>query len=528
MNRNTLPGACLILLAIVVSVPALSQDRPILELSLADAVERAMENNLDIAVERYNPEASEEQIREAEGFYDFTFTGNLSQGSRTTPQSNAFTGGESVDTDTTIWNFGGFQALKTGASLQADFRNQRQDTDNIFSSFNPSYQSSFFLSLSQPLFRDFKIDRARYNLRVAKTNREISDAAFRQAVINTLANTKTLYFDLLAAIDNLEAQRKSLALAEKLLEENEIKVRVGTLAPLDVVEAQSEVASRSENVIVAENQLAEAEDALKLAIFPGHDAATWSLRIVPTDRPTTEKVEVNTEAAVERALEVRTDVVNARKRLQNSELTLDFAQNQTKPTIDLQAQYGSVGVGGTFLIRDEFGGPIIDTIPGGYGDAVSDVFGLENPDWSVGVQISVPLQNRTAKAQRARSQIALDQARTSLKRLEMLVAQAVRTSARAVNTNYERVQSTKAARVLSERRLDAEQKKFAAGMSTSFLVTQAQRDLALAEVSELRAAADYRKSIVDFERVQEAGIGTGTGSISVTSVGLNTSVPNLR
>jgi outer membrane protein TolC len=409
------------------------------------------------------------------------------------------------------------QALKTGANLQADFRNQRQDTNSVFSSFNPSYQSSFFVNLSQPLFRGLKIDAGRQQLRVSKNNREISDVAFRQTVINTLANTKTLYFDLIAAIDNLEAQRKSLELAQKLLSENEIKVRVGTLAPLDVVEAESEVASREEGVIVAENQLAEAEDALKLAIFPEHDAATWSLRIVPTDRPSTERVDVDVDAAIAKALEQRTDVVSARKRLQNSEYTLEYAGDLTKPAIDLVAGVGSVGVGGTFLVREGLGGEVTQTIPGGYSDALGDVFGLENPDWSVGVQVSIPLQNRSARAQKARAQIALDQARTSLTRLEMLVAQAVRTAGRAVETNYKRVGTTQAAQVLQDRRLDAEQKKFAAGMSTSFLVTQAQRDLALAEVAALRAAADYRKSIVDFERVQEAGLGTGSGSITVTS-----------
>lgn len=492
-------------------------ERPTLQLSLEEAVKRAMANNLDIAVAQFDPRASEEAIRLARGAYDPNLSSSLFTRSQTNRATNIFAGAQEVTTDTDIWNFGVNQLFKTGGTVNVTFNNNKADTNSIFSTFNPNYTSTLTGSLSQPLLRDFKIDNERQQLRVAKKNKEITDAQFRQIVINVLASVKQQYYDLLATIDNLEATRKSLALAQKLLDENRIKVRVGTMAPLDVVQADSEVATREENVIVAENSLAEAEDALRRAIFQRQSPEMWNLRIVPTDRPAADAVQVDLEAAIKRAIDQRIDIQNARRNLEISDYTYQLAKNQTKPALDLQASYGGSGTGGTLITRDPpQGGAIVSTIPGGYGDALSEALGFSLPTWSVGVVFAYPLWNRTAKANAARSQLARDQARTSLSRLEMSIAAEVRSAGRAVESNWKRVESTRAARVLQAQRLDAEEKKFAAGMTTNFFVTSAQRDLAFAEVNELRAIADYRKSIVSFERSQEAGLGGGGGGITVT------------
>jgi outer membrane protein len=529
MLRTSRTLAAVILASSVgLATPARAQepappDRPILELSLDDAVKRTLENNNDIAVERYNPELSEESIRLYRGNYDPLLTSTISQNSRTSPASNAFAGAQTVDSKTTTYNFGAVQELKTGGNLRVDFTNNRGNTNSVFNTFNPSYNSSLNANLSQPFLRNFKIDANRLQLRVAKKNREISDVQFQQTVTNTVANVKDLYYDLLYAIDNLEAQRKSLSLAQKLLDENQIKVRVGTMAPLDVVAAQSEVASREEGVIVAEALVAEAEDAIKRAIFAENDSATWALRIVPTDRPTAEPMAVDVESATKRAIEQRTDVVAARKNLENADANVQYASNQKLPDLNLIAAYGSSGIGGTVIEREGFGGPIIRTIPGGYNDALSNVFGRDFPTWTFGVNFTYPIFNRQAQANSARAKISRDQTVASLRRLEMQVASEVRSAGRAVETNYKRVESTRAARVLAEQRLDAEQKKFAAGMSTNFAVTQAQRDLALASVLELRAVADYRKSLVNFERVQLAGGGVAFASSAASrSTGIGT------
>jgi len=515
MKGEPRPLAAVLLAALCLAPAAQAQsERPVLELSLDEAVERALKNNADLAVEKYSPELAIEGERRARGAYDFELFGQVDQTSSTTPARNAFTGGEKVETDTWTWNFGGQQLFKTGGALRIDFNNAKADTNNVFQTYNPSYNSTLNLSLQQPLLRNRSIDVSRQQLKVTKASREISDVQFRQTVINTVAAVKKAYYDVIAAIDNLVAQRKSLDLAKKLLDENQIKVRVGTLAPLDVVQAESEVAGREEGVINAETLLAAAEDNLKQQIFPQNDPATWALRISPTDRPSADRREVDTDRAIENALQNRTDLAAARKGLEIDDVNLRLAKSLQLPGLDLVAAYGTTGVGGTQL-RDATGQPLPDPIPGGYGDAIDDVFGRDFPTWTLGINVSYPILNRSAKANAARARLAREQTVASLTRLELQVAAEVRAAARNVDANYKRVESTRAARVLQERRLDAEEKKFAAGMSTNFLVTQAQRDLADANVAEIRAILDYRKSLIEFDRVQEAGF----GGITLPNVG---------
>jgi outer membrane protein len=495
-----------------------------LPLSLDEAVARALENNVDIQVERYNPELAAENVRGAEGYYDPFLFSTLTKSSTDTKGTNAFSGGETVNTKTGLWDFGVQQQLPTGGAFNVAFNNNKRDTNNTFSTFNPVYNSFLSLNLTQPLLQNFKTNAARTQIKLAKKNREITDVQFRQSVINTIATVKGFYYDLLFAIDNLAANQKNLQLAKKLLEENEIRVKVGTMAPLDVVTAQSEVASREEGVIVAENDLAQAEDDVKRLIFPQNDPLMWSTKIQPTDRATVDpgaESQVDLDTAIKNALQNRTDVVAARKNLENEDYRLALAKSRKLPQLDLIANYGGAGAGGTQLIRDPpLGGPVVDTIPGSYGDAVSEVFGFDFPTWTVGFNVSYAIPNRSAKAAEAQARISKDQTLTSFRRLELQVAAEVRTAGRGVESGFKRVQSTQAARVLAAQRLDAEEKKFAAGMTTNFLVTQAQRDLAQAEVNNLRAVADYRKSVINFQRVQEAGVG-GFGAVAILSTGTN-------
>jgi len=500
--------------------PPVPDERPVMNLGLEDAVKRAIESNVDIAVQKLNPDISELTVSELKGFYQPTLTSFVLKNSIQNRASNVFSDTDTDERENLTFDFGIQQTMRTGGNLRLDFRNNRGTTNSVIELFNPAFVSSLNAQLAQPLMRDLKVDARRYQIKVAKKNREISDVQFRQTVVNTLADVKNRYYDLLFAIDNLEAQRKSLSLATNLVEQNRLKVRVGTMAQLDVVMAESEQASREESVIVAENAIANAEDALRRAIYPDNEPATWASRIVPTDRPSAESPHVDATAGIAKALANRSDIVAARKQLERSEYAIDYARNQLLPAFDLVAGYGANGVGGTLIRRDTtqgFGGPIIETIPGGYSDAVSDVFHNDFPTWSVAVNFSYPILNRQASAARARARVSRDQFRLSLRRLEMQITSEVRIAARAVETNYKRIETTRAAKVLQERRLDTETKKFNAGMSTNFLVTQTQRDLIQAEVNELRAIADYRKSLVDWERVQEAGLGGtgGTGTVSV-------------
>jgi outer membrane protein TolC len=509
----------LLAIALVPGATVLGQEPRTLELSLDEAVKRALENNADIVVARYNPELSVEAVRSAAGYYDPFLFSSLRHNSTDTKGTSAFSGGVTVNTKADVWNFGVGVPFQTGANFTLTFNNNKQDTNSLFTTFNPVYNSSLSLSLTQPLLKNFKIDSPREQLKLAKKSREISDVQFHQQIINTVAGVKGFYYELIYAIDNLEAARQSLALAQKLLDENEIRVKVGTMAPLDVVQAQSEVASREVDVITAENALAQAQDNLKQAIFPQNDPAMWAIRIVPTDRASAEAIPVDTDAAVRTALENRTDIVAARKSLEQADISLAFSKNQLLPQLDLVANWGAAGAGGTQLVRDPpFGGPVVSTIPGGYGDAVSEVFGADYPTWTLGVTLSYSIPNRTLKAQAAQARLTKDQTLASYRRLELQVAAEVRTAARGVESGFKTVASTKAARVLAEQRLDAEEKKFQAGMSTNFLVTQAQRDLAVAKVAELRAIANYRESVINLQRVQEAGLST-SGAVTLLSTG---------
>jgi outer membrane protein TolC len=282
-------------------------------------------------------------------------------------------------------------------------------------------------------------------------------------------------------------------------------------------------------VILAEAALQDAQDALRRSLFGTSDPAMWDVDLVPVDRPSAEPVTIDVSGAIETALRNRTDVNVARRNLENAQTGLDFATNQKLPALDLIASYGSTGVGGTQLVREGLGGPVTETIVGGYGDALGDVFGRDFPTWSIGVNFSYPLFGRAASGRAARARVDRDQAEAHLKRVELDATVEVRSAARSVETNFKRVQATTAARVLQERRLDAENKRFGAGMSTNFLVTQAQRDLAVAQVAELRAMADYRKSLATFERVQQTNTGitfAGSGTAAPTTAPSSTNAPS--
>jgi outer membrane protein len=492
--------------------PAVAQDRPTLELSLDEVVQRALENNANLAVLRFDPVLSRQDVERLEGYYEPLLSATLDRTKTTLLPRDRFTPEATITGYT--WDFGLNQPLLTGGTVALDFNNSRRASGSPFASFSPSFESSLTASLRQPLLRNFRIDFNRQQIRIAKKSAEISDVQFRQSVVATVATVKEVYYDLISAIDSLDAARKNLALAKKSLDENQIRVRVGTMAPLDVVTAESEVASRDEGVIVAENALHDAEDRLKQAIFPANDPAAWALRILPKDRPSADPYPVDLETATRNALQQRTDITVARKSLERADYTIHYARNQLLPAVDLIASYGGGGIGGTQLLGPD-GEPLVPPIPGGYGDALSSVFGQDFPSWRVGFNVSFPFLNRQAKVYSAQATVSKQQAEASLRRLELAIAAEIRAAGRAVETNFRRVQATRAARTLAAQRLDAEEKKFAAGMSTNFFVIQAQRDLALEDNREIRAIADYRKSIINYEAAQEAGISGSGGTVQL-------------
>ena len=300
------------------------------------------------------------------------------------------------------------------------------------------------------------------------------------------------------------------------------------MAPIDIVEAEAEVARNEETVIVAESAIKQAEDVLRALIFDPQQPDFWQVTIEPVfDMSAFTPEPVDAEAAVKTALEKRTDLRSARMQLENTNLNMKYYRNQTLPQVNLEGSLFGAGVGGDELIREPGfpPGPVIGTATKHFGEVVGDSFAFNYPTWAIGVNVAYPLGTSAAEASLTRAKLQYQQGLLQIASLETQIATQVRVASRQVNTNIKRIDATRAARVLSERRLEAEQKKFGVGMSTSFLVFQAQRDLTTARNNELQALLDYAKSRADYEALQEtslsgAGITIGGGGgVLATSTG---------
>jgi len=467
-------------------------------LSMDDAVAKALQLNIDLAVERLNPQLQDLSLATARGAYVPTVTGTLGTNSVTTVPANIFQGGDKVTSQTVNYNFAGTQAVRqTGGTVSVNWTNSYLDSTNTANTINPKYDTTLRATFAQPLWRNRQIDNNRQSLITAEINRRISDISLRAVTVNTVANTKNAYWDYVYTIQAVEAAKTSLALAQKLVEDNKIKVEIGTLAPLDIVSAQAEAATREQTLVTAEANKRTAELVLKRLIVNGTNDPIWSASLNPTDRPPTDVAQnVDLESAIRTALENRTDIVTARRNLDISDVGLKYQRNQTLPGVDMTAYYQAAGTGGTNL-------KVNPPLEGGYSDALSQLFQRKQPTWSVAVNISYPIGTSAQDATYARSKVQFQQSLAQLKALELTVATDLTNQAMTVQSNFQQVQTAKASRELSQKRLDAEQSKFDVGMSTNYNVVLAQRDFTDAQNSELRAILNYRKALVDFQRKQE-------------------------
>jgi outer membrane protein len=491
-----------------------------IDLTLDEAVALALEHNLDIAVERLNPQTFDLQIAGVRALYRPVLSSQIGQNNVTQLPTNQLVGTQAVQNDQTTFNVGGTQLLKWGGgSASVFFNNRRQFSTSSFNTFNPQYNSTVSALFVQPLLRNFKTDVTRTQLRVTAINRDISDLQLRSTVTNTLADVRNAYWDFVYAVDQLQVARRSLELARKLLEDNRIRVEVGTLAPIDVVQAEAEVASRRQEEAQGEAQARTSELALKRLIVSGVADPRWRAQLRPVDRPPFAPVPIDLDAALRRALDARLDLAQSRKLLQANDLSLHLLGNQRLPTADISASYGLQGIGGTRLFRDSnLGGAIIDSLPGGYEDALRLLRDRDYPQWNLALSLSYPIGASAAEAAYARAQVTVRQTQAQIRALELQVATDVTTAALLVESNQKRVDAARAARELAQRRLEAETSKFEVGLSTNFFVVQAQRDLAEAENIELRTRLDYQKSVVNFDRVQETSLGSAGISVIATAV----------
>jgi outer membrane protein TolC len=480
-------------------------------LTIDEAVQLALENNLGIRAARLDPQIEDMNILGARANWKPVFSTSLQSSNTNAPNQNFLAGAQGGKTtnDQFTSNVAFDQALHWGASYSVGWDSSRLNTNNPFSTFSPQLRSSVSVGYTQPLLRGWDIDGIRQQLQLTMKNREIADVTLRQTLATTMRTVRNAYWDLAYAIASLGVQQQSLDLAQESLRNTRARVEIGTTPPIDVVEAEAEVARRQEAVIVAQGQIATAEDILRTLVFDPNLPDFWTIRIEPSELPPFQPMTVDTEGAVRNALERRTDLLQARKSLESNEINIRYYRNQSLPELTASVNYGVQALGGTQLQRGvgPFGpgtGEVIGEAQRGYATVISDLFTNQYPSWTASVNVSYPIGTSPAQANLARVRLQQNQSQAQLRNQELLVTTQVRQAAREVQTNAQRVESSRSARQLAARRLEAEQRKFEAGTSTSFLVFQAQRDLAEAQNNELQNVLGYNRSIVDLETVQDS------------------------
>jgi len=476
---------------------------PTVNLTEQEAVARATDKNLTLISERITPQTWDYSMAATRANYQMNLTSAVSNNSQVQVTTDVFSGGSRVTTDTTAWSAGLAKNMwHGGGNYTVNWTNNRRDSDSQSSTFNPSFASGLQAQFTQPLLRNFRIDATRAQILTNEVNQDIAELNLNAQVVTILAQVRNAYWELVYARQAVEAAERSLDLATKLVADNRARVEIGTMAPIDVVQAQAEEASRRQQLVTAQATLRNNELALKRLIVNGTDDELWRATIVPTDRPIVTAQPIDLENAVRTALSQRTDLTVTKKNLDLADISLRAQTNQTLPDLRLVGTYNLSGQGGTQLERNRLTGDIVNTFPGGYTDALRAIGNWDAPTWTVGVQLAYPIGTSAQEANLARQRLLRRQTEVSLKATELQVATEVTAAALAVRNSLEAMQAATVSRELSEQRLQAVQSKFDVGMSTNFEVVQAQRDLNDARNSELRQQLNYQRALVDFQRVQ--------------------------
>jgi len=536
-----------------------------LMLSMNDAIALALENNLDLAIARYNNDIADTDILRVKSgasprgvntgvvantpggtgaasvgggaggtstgaggagagtggivastlgagpaidSFDPILTGNIQfERASQTLANSLFTGVPVVRQNTTTGNFAYSQGFQTGTLLNVTFNNSRTST-NSFNSLQPQLSASMRATVRQHLLNGCCLFVNRRNIISAKYNKQIADIAFENQVMFTVTQIQDIYWDLVNSYQNLLVKQRSVVLAEKTLSDNKKQVEIGTLAPIEVVRAQSAVASAQQDLIVAQTSLQLQQLLMKNAITRNlSDPTLATAPVIPTDTMVvaTEQLQPVDEL-VNDALKRRPDINSQRIDLKNRDISKRATRNSLRPTVDLFGFYGGSGLAGNQQTCVVNAG-VLRCVPNpalpsrGYFSAFGDVFDSTNPDKGVAIQINIPILNRTAQADQVRSELEYRQAELRVHQLESQINIEVRNAQYSVQQNKAAVDAAKAARELAVQSLDAEQKKYALGASTNTLVLQAQRDLTQAEVNYVTSLTNYEKASVSLDKV---------------------------
>ncbi|HEY0284001.1 MAG TPA: TolC family protein [Vicinamibacterales bacterium] len=492
-------------------------------MTLEDAVRHAVDSNLEMAVERLNPQTFDFTLASLLANYHPTATSTLGRRDNVRPPSNLLNPG-APNVSTMTYNAGLTQNVRWGGgNFALTFNNAKivSPTDQL-ASFDPQFNSSYLFSYTQPLLRGFRIDQNRQQIATTVISRDNAELNLKARTTNTLSAVRAAYWDYSFSIQAVEVAKQSLALASKLLSDNKIRVEVGTMAPMDVVQAEAEEATRQQALTTATATMRTAELSLKRLIVGGTNDPLWSQHIEPVDRPDFQTVSIDVEGAVRSALQQRTDLQIARNALESNSVLLKSQRDSALPDVDALVTYGASGLGGT---QWNLSGTGLDRtrngvlFAGGYNDALGTLFGRDYPNWQFALNVNYPIGGNSSEAQAARTRLLIQQNQAQIRASELTVATEVTNAALQVTNSIEALAASRVARDLSQRRLDAEMSRFDVGMSNNYQVVQMQRDLREAQNSELRALLNYRKALVEFDRVQQAGASGGGGAAAAAAAG---------
>ena len=489
------------MIVLVAGMAGLAQEQPIKSLTLADVIEQTLKNNLDLQIEMSNPEIARALKDKSAAIFIPTFSVNYNRTSMSTPSSSVFTGADIEKTDSGSLNFTLSQRLLLGGNLDITLDNSRNTTNSRFSQINPRYGSQMRFNLTQPLLKDFGLTATKRSIYLARNNQGRSIFALKQQVINLIYQTEEAYWNLVYSHQNMAVKEKSLQLAKDLLKQNEIQVRVGVSAPMDILTAQAEVAARESETLQARSQIQTYEENLRRILNISQMPET----IVPQDQPLFRPVQADLNDFLETALEKRPDIEGVRLDLKSKNIDVRYYRNQMLPDLQLTASYYTKGLSGTpqdvdiILIAD--GGTGAGVIGGNLSDALRDVLKSLYKNYAIGLQLSIPLINTSAKADLVQARLNLEQSLLNLKKTESTIYSEVRQIIMDLETNAKIVEANRVSRELADQKLAAEQKKLSVGLSTNYQVLQYQRDFANAQIAELKSLIDYNLALSRVDKV---------------------------
>ncbi len=464
--------------------------------------------------------------------YDPAISSTLGIQHANTPQANTInTGVASLLQNTSTGNFGYQQGFPTGTLFNVTFNNSRVTSNSVRTTLVPQLNSNFLIQFRQHLLSGLGMQSNRRFMVIAKNNREIVDVAFRQQVIFTATQIQNLYWNLVSAYEDVQAKQRTVSLAQQLETNNRRQVEVGTLAAIEVVNAQAQVATANQALIASQINLQLQQVLMKNAITRNeNDPVLASSPVIPTDRmqlPSVEAV-VPTQDLVNEALTRRTEIITSRIDLSNRQVSKSAARNALRPALDLVANYGGTGLSGVTNPFFVVNGNTLPPTPqnGGYWDALSALG--SSPNYFVGFNLSIPILNRSAQADQIRSELEYRQAEVRLQQIQNTIAIDVRNAQYAVQQNRAQVEAAQKAREYAVQNLDAEQKKLAQGITTTYNVTQTLSNLATAESNLVNAMTAYEQSRVQLDVVTGRTLDSLGIDLGDAETGVVTKMPHVQ